>query len=197
MALRAFGTLPRVRPIVPVPCVEPFDHPDWLFEPKYDGVRGLLHVTSRECCFLSKGGAVLARFQELGYWVREELPVKEAILDGEIVALDSGGRQSFRELAAGGGHQHYAAFDALWLGGRDLRGLPLDGRKRALHRLIPAATTVVSQVFSVEERGCDALAAAERLDLEGIVAKRKADPYAPGTVWCEILNRRYTGRSGR
>jgi len=129
VALRAFITLPPIRPIVPVPCDEPFDHPDWLFEPKYDGVRGLLHVTSRECCFLSKGGAVLARFQELGYWVREELPVKEAILDGEIVALDSGGRQSFRELAAGGGHLHYAAFDALWLGGRDLRGLPLDGRK--------------------------------------------------------------------
>ena len=57
--------------------------------------------------------------------------------------------------------------------------------------------TVVSQVFSVEERGCDALAAAERLDLEVVVAKRKADPYAPGTVWCEILNRQYTGRSGR
>ena len=129
--------------------------------------------------------------------MREELPVKEAILDGEIVALDSGGRQSFRELAAGGGHLHYAAFDALWLGGRDLRGLPLDGRKRALHRLIPAATTVVSLVFSVDARGRDALAAAERLDLEGIVAKRKADSYAPGTVWYEILNRRYTGRSGR
>jgi bifunctional non-homologous end joining protein LigD len=194
VALRASITLPPVRPIVPVPCDEPFDHPDWLFEPKYDGVRGLLHVTSRECRFLSKTGGALARFQELAYWVREELPVKEAILDGEIVALDRGGRQSFRELVAGGGHLHYAAFDALWLRGRDLRGLPLGGRKRALRRLVPAATTVVSEVFSVEERGRDALAAAERLDLEGVIAKRKADPYAPGTLWYEILNRRYTQR---
>lgn len=196
MALRAFATLPRIRPIVPIPCDEPFDHPDWLFEPKYDGVRGLLHVTSRECRFLSRAGDVLERFQELAYWVREELPVKEAILDGEIVALDTGGRQSFRDLVAGAGRLHYAAFDALWLPARDLRGLPLDGRKRALHRLVPAATTVLSQVFSVEERGRDALAAAERLDLEGIVAKRKADPYAPGTIWYEILNRRYTQRKG-
>jgi bifunctional non-homologous end joining protein LigD len=197
VALRAFITLPPIRPIVPVPCDEPFDHPDWLFEPKYDGVRGLLYVTRRECHFLSKTGDVLARFQELAYRVREELPVKEAILDGEIVALDRGGRQSFRELVAGGGHLHYAAFDALWLRGRDLRGLPLGSRKRALHRLIPAATTVLSQVFSVEERGRDAVAAAQRLDLEGVVAKRKADPYVPGTIWYEILNRQYTQRKGR
>jgi bifunctional non-homologous end joining protein LigD len=204
-AVPAFAGLPLVRPIVPIPCDAPFDHPDWLFEPKYDGVRGLLHVTSRECRFLSKTGNVLAQFQELAYWVREELPVKEAILDGEVVALDREGRQSFRELVAAGGRLHYAAFDAVWLSGRDLRGLQLGERKRALHRLIPAATTVLSQVFSVEERGRDALAAAERLDLEGIVAKRKADLYGPGTIWYEIPNRRYTrqrrsgggiGRSG-
>ena len=60
----------------------------------------------------------------------EELPVKEAILDGEVVALDSEGRQNFRDLLAGHGNLHYAD-------------------------------------------------AAERLDLEGIVAKRKADPYRP------------------
>jgi ATP-dependent DNA ligase len=43
----------------------------------------------------------LKRFAQLCYWVREELPVKEAILDGEVVALDSEGRQNFRSLLTG------------------------------------------------------------------------------------------------
>ena len=129
--------------------------------------------------------------------MREELPVKEAILDGEVVALDSDGRQNFRDLLAGRGNLHYAAFDALWINGRDLRGLPLTRRKRALHGLVPATTTIVSQVFSVEERGRDLFAAAERLDLEGIVAKRKADPYAAEVIWYKVKSRTYTQGEGR
>ena len=43
---------------------------------------------------------------------------KEAILDGEVVALDSEGRQNFRDLTAGRGNLHYAAFDALWIEGK-------------------------------------------------------------------------------
>jgi bifunctional non-homologous end joining protein LigD len=129
--------------------------------------------------------------------VREELPVKEAILDGEVVALDSEGRQNFRDLLAGRGNLHYAAFDAIWIRGRDLRGLPLTRRKRALTGLIPATTTVLSQVFSIEGRRGDLFDAAQRLDLEGIVAKRKADDYGPRTVWYKIKSRTYTQGEGR
>jgi ATP-dependent DNA ligase len=52
-------------------------------------------------------------------------------------------------------------------------------------------------VFAVEERGRDLLTAAERLDLEGIVAKRKADPYVPTTVWYKVKNQAYTQMEGR
>jgi ATP-dependent DNA ligase len=45
------------------------------------------------CHFPSKRGNILKRFQELCYWLREELPVKEAILNGEVVALDNEGRR--------------------------------------------------------------------------------------------------------
>jgi bifunctional non-homologous end joining protein LigD len=86
----------------------------------------------------------------LCYWVWEELPVKEAILNGEVVALDTEGRQKFR-LLAGRGNLNHAAFDAIWVNGKDLRGLPLTRRKRALMGLVPATTTVLSQVFSIEE----------------------------------------------
>jgi bifunctional non-homologous end joining protein LigD len=194
---RASSTLPLVEPILLTPRRDPFDDPAWLFEPKYDGYRGLIYVTRNSCHFRSERGNVLKRFQELCYWVREELPVKEAILDGEVVALDSEGRQNFRDLRAERGHLHYAAFDALWIEGKDLRPLLLTRRKQLLTRLIPATTTVLSQVFSIEQRGRDMFAAAERLDLEGIVAKRKADAYRPETVWYKIKSRTYTQGDGR
>jgi bifunctional non-homologous end joining protein LigD len=197
MATRAVLTLPLIQPVVPVLRAEPFDDPAYLFEPKYDGFRGLLYLTRKECYFRSKHGNVLTQFQDLSYWVREELAAKEAILDGEVVALDSEGRQDFRALLARQGNLHYAAFDALWLNGKDLRGLPLIRRKRALDKIVWAATTVVSKVFSVEERGLDLFRAAERMDLEGIVAKRKADRYDEATVWFKVKNRGYTQMEGR
>ena len=157
----------------------------------------MLYLAAGVATFRSKRGNVLKRFEELCYWVQEELPVREAILDGEVVALDSEGRQNFRDLMAGRGDLHYAAFDALWIDGKDLRPLLLARRKQLLTRLIPATTTVLSQVFTIAERGRDLFAAVERLDLEGVAAKRKADPYTPGVTWYKIKNRAYTQMEGR
>jgi ATP-dependent DNA ligase len=75
-------TLPLVEPIIPVARGVPFDDPAYLFEPKYDGFRGLLYVTRPECYFRSKRGNILKQFQELSYSVRKELRVKKAILGG-------------------------------------------------------------------------------------------------------------------
>jgi bifunctional non-homologous end joining protein LigD len=135
---RVAKTLPDIEPILLTSRRDPFDDPAWLFEPKYDGYRGLLYVTRKGCYIRSKRGKLLKRFDQLCYWAREELPVREAILDGEVVALDSEGQQNFRHLVAGQGNLHYAAFDALWINGKDLRGLPLTRRKRALRGLVPA-----------------------------------------------------------
>jgi bifunctional non-homologous end joining protein LigD len=197
MARRSATALPLIEPVIPERLDRPFDDPAWLFEPKYDGFRGILYVTRRDCHFRSKRGNLLRRFQDLCHWVRQELPVKEVILDGEIVALDPEGRQDFRALLENRGNLHYAAFDVLWLRGRDLRPLPLARRKRVLHRIVQATSTVLSQAFALDTLGRDMLAAAERLDLEGIVAKRKADPYGPETVWYKIRNQAYTQAEGR
>jgi ATP-dependent DNA ligase len=59
-----------VDPILLTPPREPFNDPAWLFEPKYDGYRGLLYVTGQGCHFRSKGGNILKRFEQLCYWVR-------------------------------------------------------------------------------------------------------------------------------
>jgi bifunctional non-homologous end joining protein LigD len=189
-------TLPLVTPIVPVLRDQPFGDPAYLFEPKYDGFRGLLYLSGWKCHFLSKRGNVLKQFEQLCYWAREELRVKEAILDGEVVALDpersSGlpraprapGKPSLRRLRRP-------------LAQREGPARAATRRKRALERLIPATTTVLSRVFAVEGRGRDLFAAAERLDLEGIVAKRMADPYRPEAIWYKVKNRAYTPAKGR
>jgi bifunctional non-homologous end joining protein LigD len=140
---------------------------------------------------------VLSRFEELAYHVRAELGRIEAILDGEVIALDPDGRQSFRDLMSRRGNLHYAAFDLLWLDGKDLRDRPLFRRRQQLECLIPATSTMLSRIFAVEGRGLDLFRAVERLDLEGIVAKRKADPYAPSTTWLKVKNRAYTQMEGR
>ena len=139
----------------------------------------------------------MTRYQELAEQLQDELRVRSAILDGEIVSLDEEGRHIFRRMLAGRGHLHYAAFDLLWINNRDLRRLPLAQRKQRLERLIGTATPVLSRVFSIEERGRDMLAAIQQLDLEGIVAKRKTDAYAPDTTWYKIKNRAYTQAEGR
>jgi bifunctional non-homologous end joining protein LigD len=123
--------------------------------------------------------------------------VRNAILDGEVVALNDEGQQDFGLLLRGQGRLHYAAFDLLWLNGRDLRRLPLVKRQRRLARLIPKTSPILSRVMVVEEDGRALFSAVQRLDLEGIVAKRKADAYSPEVNWLKIKNPAYTQGEGR
>jgi bifunctional non-homologous end joining protein LigD len=97
----------------------------------------------------------------------------------------------------GEGHVHFAAFDILWLNGRDLRHLPLTQRKRRLSKLIPVTTGTLSTIMTVEERGCDLFQAVCHADFEGIVAKRRADPYSERTQWWKIKNPAYTQAADR
>jgi bifunctional non-homologous end joining protein LigD len=96
-------TLPRIEPLVPRARPQPFSDPAWLFEPKYDGFRGLLYLTRGGCTLYSKRGNRMTRFQALAEQLRAELPRRELILDGEIVALDEEGRIDFWGLMRGQG----------------------------------------------------------------------------------------------
>jgi bifunctional non-homologous end joining protein LigD len=196
-ARRVPVALPKIDPIVPVARPAPFNDPDWLFEPKYDGWRGLVYLSGRKCTIYSKRGNTFSRFDELRRRLCAEFPKLDVILDGEIVAVDEDGRMDFWGLMRGRGHLIYAAFDILWLRGSDLRHLPLIQRKKRLERLLPEAVAPLNRVPFFEESGRELFEAACRLDLEGIVAKRKADPYTPHTQWCKIKNPFYTQAAGR
>jgi hypothetical protein len=60
-----------------------------------------------------------------------------------------------------------------------------------------ANNSTLSRVFAVQEHGRELFEAAQPLDIEGIVAKRKADPYLPEVAWYKVKNPAYTQAEGR
>jgi bifunctional non-homologous end joining protein LigD len=94
MSPRITRRLPTIESIVPVLGSPPLNDRAWLYEPKFDGFRGVLYISGRECYIRSKRGKVLSRFADLALRVGAELHARDAILDGEVVALDDEGRIS-------------------------------------------------------------------------------------------------------
>jgi len=129
--------LPHVQPIIPTRRKEPFDDPEWLFEFKYDGFRGLCYLERGSNRIISRNGNQLSRFDTLADQVAAALGVDNAILDGEVIAADESGRPQFYDLLRRTAAPAYVAFDILWLNGTDLRPLPLSERRRRLQTILP------------------------------------------------------------
>ena len=100
----------------------PFEHPDWIFEPKMDGFRALAYVEAGACRLVSRNWNAFKTFKPLATAIAQELAGRSAILDGEIVHPGRDGRPMFYELMRRRGPFCFYAFDLLWLDGRDLRG---------------------------------------------------------------------------
>jgi ATP-dependent DNA ligase len=186
--------------LVPVPYIHralPFDDPAWVFQPKYQGLRGFVIRTARGCEIRSARELRPERIAELADRVTGVLGPRQAVLDGEVVALDREGRPSLRDLLRGRSLLAFGAFDLLWLDGEDLRPMPLAERQRRLSALLPVDTSPLYKMFSLDEHGRALFEAARRLELEGVLARRKQDPYGPETVWYTIRNPDYTQDDGR
>ena len=120
------------------------------------------------------------------------------VFDGELVVLDDAGRPLFNELLFGRRRPTYVAFDLLIADGVDLRPLPLRDRKARLAQIAKRAEGWIALTNGVIGEGRALYQAVVDADLEGIVAKKLADPYNPkSTRWHKILNRDYWQRPGR
>jgi bifunctional non-homologous end joining protein LigD len=174
----------------------PFDHPDWLFELKYDGFRALAYVDNGNVQFVSRKGNIYKSFANLCAALAQTLT--HAVLDGEIVNIGSDGKPQFYDLLTRRSPQQFVAFDVLWHDGRDLRNLPLIERKRILRRIIPKETPCLLYADYIEARGVAMFRRVCEMDLEGIVAKRKDGLYTPEeTTWVKIRNPHYSQMEGR
>ena len=175
---------------------------DWAYEMKWDGVRALVLVKDGSVRVTSRSGRdITAGYPELRA-LGEALGDIDALLDGEIVALDDQGRPSFQLLQR---RMHvrdeaslrvlqqevpvaYMLFDVLWLDGNVVTELPYADRRRlleALHLRGPKWQTPPAS----EEDGGAALATSRELGLEGIVAKRRDSKYESGrrsAAWRKI-----------
>jgi len=189
--LAAIGELPRA------------DDARWGFEFKWDGVRALAHVRSGRVRLRARSGNdVTASYPEL-HRLPDVLAGHDAVLDGEVVALDARGRPDFGLLQ---GRMHrtgpevarmaaaapvtYLVFDLLAVDGESLLGLPYTARRERLDALGLGSDRWVTTPW-FRGNGEQVQAASLENGLEGVVAKRLDSPYRPGgrgPDWRKIKN---------
>lgn len=170
-----------------------FTREDWVFELKYDGYRLLAaKANGRTQLITRNGNDATETFPEIARAVAA-LPYDHILLDGEVVVQDEEGKPSFQRLQQRGrflrgtdirraAAEHPAtffAFDLIGFGDFDLRPVPLLERKSLLARALPRAG-YIRYADHVETRGEDFFGAAQKLGLEGIVAKRASSKYRGG-----------------
>ena len=114
--------------------------------------------------------------------IARRLQAEQAVIDGEIVAVDAQGRPSFQALQHRGSHPAHSivfyAFDLLHLNGEDTTALPLEARRAKLAPLINKSGLLLS--LELPGRVADIISTVRAMDLEGIVAKRKNSSYESG-----------------
>jgi bifunctional non-homologous end joining protein LigD len=155
----------------------------WAHEIKFDGYRIQMRVENGEArLFTRKGLDWTDTFPDIA---RSGAGLPDAVIDGEIVALDSNGSPDFAALQAAisegdTGDLVFFVFDLLFAGAEDLRELPLSERKLRLRQLIPDGDPRLRYVDHFVTGGDAVLRSACRMELEGIVSKRLDAPYRSG-----------------
>ncbi len=189
----------RLEPMLATIGDHPFSNPSWLFEIKWDGVRALAWIDNGALTIRARSGAeITARYPELAS-LPAAIAARQALLDGEIAALDTQGRSDFGLLQE---RMHvrapadnliarvpvvFFAFDLLHCDGYDLRRSPLIERKQLLQRLLHTTERIRFSDHQVE-RGKEIFDLAKASGLEGIVAKRLDSPYVSerSTSWVKL-----------
>ncbi len=187
----------RVDPCVATLVDKPPKGPEWAFEVKWDGYRLAVHVEPGEVRAITRGGYDWTRKFGLIIAEARQLGHASMILDGEAVVLDDQGRSDFGLLQRAIGKKPslhepseiiFYAFDLLYLDGDDLRSLPLAERRRRLEPIVAGRTGAIRFSEEVHADGADFFRAACELGLEGIIAKRRDNPYHSGRrpEWLKI-----------
>src|ERR1700712_3608931 len=175
-------TLPkRLRPMLATLTDAPFDDSGWVFEDKYDGFRMVAKTEGGKVTLYSRNGKIISHsYIEVA---RALEGVKgDAVIDGELVALDKDGVSHFQLLQNALRNEaklQYCAFDLMFHDGEDLRSQPLLERKKRLRALLPRHKVIA---FSRHRStfGIRFFEQAERQGLEGLMAKRADSAYISG-----------------
>jgi len=158
---------------------------DWMYELKFDGIRLVGVKRDEKVSLLSRNENELAkRFPEIVEAIKT-LPVRECVIDGEVVALDDEGRSSFqllqaREMEGRKSPVYFYAFDLLQLDGKSLISLPLEARKNVLEKLCAGTGDSIRYSGAIGGDAEQLLEEVKRHGLEGIIGKQRNSAYEPG-----------------
>ena len=178
---------PDYRPQLATLVKDPPLGDEWLHEVKYDGYRIGARIRNGRVVLYSRNGKDwTAAFPRVVEGVTA-LGVRDALLDGEVAMVLPDGRTSFQALQnilsseVSGATVAYFVFDLLRLEGDRLEPLPLDERKARLQKLVGRRKTgTVRYSDHVLGRGDEFFKQACDAGLEGIISKRRDQPYHPG-----------------
>lgn len=169
----------EVKPMLCTLLKKPFTDPDYLFEVKWDGYRIIGHKHDKTLRLASRGGhnyskkypSVLSALKNLKH---------EVVLDGEIVYINVQGKPDFDALQSVNGQKApvvFYVFDIMWLDGKNLMKLPLIERKKILKDVV--GNNNVIRYSDDFDDGLKLFDHAQKLGLEGIIAKQRNSPYIP------------------
>ncbi|HEV2187283.1 MAG TPA: DNA ligase D [Stellaceae bacterium] len=157
----------------------------WVHEIKFDGYRMQLRVAGRRATLRTRKGLDWSDKFPAIVEAAEKLP--DALIDGEIVALDANGIPDFSALQAALSENKtnglvFFAFDLLYADGVDLRSETLAARKEHLAKLLRSKRggSRLRYVEHFEADGTAVFDSARRTGLEGIVSKRFDATYSSG-----------------
>jgi bifunctional non-homologous end joining protein LigD len=159
----------------------PFDDAGWIFEDKYDGFRMVAKIERGNVTLYSRNGKIISHsYMEVAGAL--ERVKGDAVIDGELVALDENGVSHFQLMQNALRHKaklQYCAFDLMFHEGEDLRSLSLLERKKRLKEILPRNKLIALSRHRKTE-GKKFFEEAERKGLEGIMAKRADSKYLSG-----------------
>ena len=152
---------------------------DWMYEVKFDGYRALLLKNGNQVQIRSRNQKDLTGTYPSVTAAGLRLRADQAVLDGEIVAVDAIGRPSFQALQHRTAHPGHTivfyAFDLLHLAGEDLTRTPLADRRAKLPQVVNGSGVLLSiELPGTAQQVIDAV---QSLGLEGVIAKRKSSRY--------------------
>jgi len=148
--------------------------PGYIYEPKLDGIRALLHYGKNPTFESRNGKDLTARFSTICV---PPLKTSTCVIDGEIVAYDPKGNPDFN-LLQNDGPAMFVAFDILEKDGVNLRNKPLMDRKKILQETLKENATV--QLIFYTEQGKKLWSAMKKRGTEGVIAKKKDSVYQEG-----------------
>ena len=170
----------NIKPMLATLVKEPFNEPGWTYEVKWDGYRALAYIKNGKAALTSRNNK---SFTQKYYPIAAAMEKWDfnAVLDGELVVVKKNGKADFGSLqnwrSEADGDLIYYAFDLIWYQGRDITGLPLSDRQVLLRDILPTDDDRIrlSQTFTAG--GNDFFAAAQKMGLEGIMAKKSDSLY--------------------